>query len=136
MKYHEIELKEITESQLFNPPETMLVWNDESGKLFKLEVLAIVKGRQSGFPVIAESEAFRHCAKIPIVLATNRELARWLAEGKGEVMSCGNVPEVRSSLSYDSTAENEPVAGKIIVRKWIETDWHIPTREYLGLEDK
>ena len=33
-------------------------------------------------------------------------------------------------------AANEPVAGKFIVRKWDATEWHSPTREYLGLKDK
>lgn len=134
MEYKGIELEEITEPQIFNPSKPMLVWDDDGEHPVKLNVCAIVN--RDGFRVITERSDWRHCAAIPEVLATNRELARWLAEGNGEMMLCGNVPSVRSSLSYDRTAENKPVAGKIIVRKWIETDWRLPTREYLGLEDK
>ena len=134
MKYKGIELIEITEPQMFNPPKLMLVWDNNNGGPAKLNVCAIVN--REGFRVITENAAWRHCAEIPEVLATNRELARWLAEGKGEVMSCGNMSEVRSSFSYDSIAANEPVAGKFIVRKWDASEWHLPTREYLGLEDK
>ena len=134
MKYKGIELEEITEPQIFNPSKPMLVWDADEERPVELNVCAIVN--RDGFRVITERSAWRHCAEIPEVLATNRELARWLAEGNGEMMLCGNVPSVRSSLSYDSTAENEPVAGKIIVRKWDATEWHLPTREYIGLEDK
>jgi hypothetical protein len=134
MKYKGIEIVEVTEPQIFNPPKPMLVWDANEGSPVGLNVCAIVD--REGPRVITEHSSWQHCAEIPEVLATNRELARWLAEGKGEVMSCGNVPEVRSSFSYDSTAANEPIAGKFIVRKWDETDWHLPTREYLGLEDK
>lgn len=133
MQYKGIELKEITEPQIFNPPKLMLVWDDDNESPCQLNVYAIIN--REDFQVITERSAWQHCAEIPEVLATNRELARWLAEGKGEVMLCGAVSEVSSSLSYDSTAANKLVAGKVIVRKWNETDWHLPTREYLGLED-
>jgi hypothetical protein len=137
MKYKGIELVEVTEPQIFNPPKPMLVWDADEERPVELNVCAIVNRENNR--VITERTDWKHCAKIPEipeVLATNRELARWLAEGKGEVMSCGNVPEVRSSFSYDSTAANEPIAGKFIVRKWDDTEWHVPSREYLGLEDK
>lgn len=31
---------------------------------------------------------------------------------------------------------NEIVPDIYFVRKWDDTEWHQPTREYLGLEDK
>lgn len=134
MEYKGIELVEVTEPQVFEKPERMFVWDNDNESPCQLNVCAIVNRENNR--VITERSDWKHCAKIPEVLATNRELARWLAEGKGEVMSCGNVPEVRSSFSYDSTAANEPIAGKFIVRKWDDTEWHVPSREYLGLEDK
>lgn len=66
-------------------------------------------------------------------LVTNRELARWLAEGngeyqmrKGDQFSCFNV------YSYDAQDANEPTEIPC-VRKWNDSEWHEPTREYLGL---
>lgn len=136
MKYKGIELEEITEPQILENPEKMLVWDSDRQTPKECDVYAIVDRGPNSCNVICQVSTYRHCAKIPKVLATNRELARWLAEGNGEVMSCGNVSEVLSSFSYDSTAANEPIAGKFIVRKWDDTEWHEPSREYLGLEDK
>ena len=62
MKYKGIELKEITEPQLFNPPRRMLVW-DSDGDTVELNVCAVVN--RDGFRVITERSAWRHCAEIP-----------------------------------------------------------------------
>ena len=32
--------------------------------------------------------------------------------------------------------ENEALDESFTVRKWDDTEWHKPTREYIGLEDK
>lgn len=132
MKYKGIELKEITEPQLFNPPKPMLVW-DNDGEPSELNVCAIVK--RDGFRVITERSAWRHCAEIPeeLKLATYRELARWLAEGKGEMRR--NEIDVFTDVSYDVSMAYDSADDSILVRKWSKTEWHAPTREYLGLED-
>lgn len=133
MEYKGIELKEVTEPQLFDPPKKMLVWGRYKN-ITKLNVYAIV-GRKD-FPVICENSTWRHCAEIPKVpeleLVTYRELASWLAEGNGEVMWANNV---LSNWNYSTDEENKALDESLSVRKWDDTEWHKPTREYLGLED-
>lgn len=134
MKYKGIELKEITEPQIFDPPKKMLVW-DNCSNIAELDVYAII-GR-SDFRVICESSSWRHCAEIPSSLPelkpiTERELARWLANGNGEVKSASTI---YSHWNYYPESENKSIPNYFTVRKWYDTEWHKPTREYLGLED-
>ena len=88
MKYKGIELKEVTEPQLFNPPKEMLVWDSSNGCPFKSFVHAIINRNRN--PVITDNATWQHCADIPEELKSNpvtyRELARWLAEGNGELV--------------------------------------------------
>ena len=137
MKYKGIELKEITEPQVFDPPKEMLVWDAEDEKLSVLNICAIIKNRE--FPVISDYSTWKHCAEIPaeeLKLATNRELCQWLARGNGELRF-----EETSSTCYtyfccQLERSNEPVPSRYLVRKWSDTGWQKPTREYLGLEAK
>ena len=133
MKYKGIELKEVTEPQIFNPPKKMLVWDNY--EKVELDVYAITSRKD--FPVICENSTWRYCAEIPKVskleLVTYRELARWLAEGNGEVMWADNVS---SNWNYSTDEEDKALDESLSVRKFGETEWHKPTREYLGLEDK
>lgn len=133
MTYKGIELKEVTEPQLFNPPKMMLVW-DHYANIVELDVYAIVSRKE--FPVICENSTWRHCAEIPAFpeskLVTYRELARWLAKGNGEVK---NANTICPNWNYYDDQENCIVRDSLYVRKWDETEWHKPTREYLGLED-
>ena len=133
MEYKGIELKEITEPQLFDPPKKMLVWGRYKN-ITELNVYAIV-GRKN-FPVICENSTWRHCAEIPKVpeleLVTYRELSRWIAEGNGEVKYSNTV---LTNWNYSSNDENKFVSENFYVRKWDDTEWHKPTREYFGLEE-
>ena len=133
MEYKGIELKEVTEPQLFDPPKKMLVWGRYKN-ITELNVYAIV-GRKD-FPVICENSTWQHCAEIPKVheleLVTYRELARWLAEGNGEVMWANNV---LSNWNYSTDEENKALDESLSVLKWDDTEWHKPTREYIGLKD-
>ena len=70
MKYKGIELKEVTEPKLFNPPKKMLVWNTDYGCTSTANVCAIIN--RDNFRVITENAAWRHCAEIPEVLVTCR----------------------------------------------------------------
>ena len=134
MKYKGIELKEVTEPQIFNPPKKMLVWNNYSD-VVELNVYAIVS--REDFPVISENVPWRHCAEIPEVTVTYRKLARWLAEGNGEVKDTLNDKgAIYTSQFYLEGQENNAVEDSVYVRKWDDTEWHKPTREYLGLEDR
>ena len=133
MKYKGIELKEVTEQQLFNPPKNMLVWDNEETTPIEIPVLAIVN--RTGNRVVTENTMWRHCAEIPEEpkkLVTYRELARWLAEGNGEVMWANNV---LSNWNYSTDDEAKALDENLSVRKWDDTEWHKATREYLGLEN-
>ena len=133
MKYKGIELEEVTEPQLFAPPKKMLVW-DNCSNIFELDVYAIVSRKD--FLVICEHSTWRHCAEIPEVQeskpVTHRELARWVAEGNGEIK---NENSVCPNWNYWVENENKAIYDRLLVRKWDDTEWHKPTREYLGLED-
>lgn len=133
MKYNGIELKEVTEPQIFDPPKKMLVWG-HSENITELNVCAIVCRKD--FPVICENSTWRHCAEIPKVteseLVTCRELASWIAKGNGEVKADD---VVYSNWNYYNDQENNPIEDSLLVRKWDDTEWHKPTREYLGLDD-
>lgn len=135
MKYKGIELKEVTEPQIFIPPKKMLVWDKDNEYPSTANVYAIV-GRKD-FPVICGNSTWRHCAGIPEVTeskpVTYRELARWLANGNGEVKSANTVC---ANWNYYAESENKSIPSYFSVRKWEDTEWHKPTREYLELEDK
>ena len=135
MKYKGIEIKEVTEPQIFDPPKKMLVWDNENTTPIVIPVLAIVN--RTGNRVVTENTMWRHCAEIQEVLVTYRELAHWLAEGNGEVNDeVNDEGAIYTSQCYWKGQENNSVEDSIYVRKWDDTEWHKPTREYLGLEDK
>lgn len=151
MEYKGKEIEEITEPQIFNPPQRMLVWDDEGGKPNVKEALvqAIVVSKHSDCKVICENDSslirFGHCAKIPRLLATNFELSKWLAQGNGEVLTLmindGHHREaVTSEWHYFSGTEAEEVSYGFNgarckgVRRWDDPHWHEPTKEYLGIE--
>lgn len=64
-------------------------------------------------------------------LVTYGELYRWLASGNGayRIMNC---PHVLFSSVFCSD-ENALVEG-VLVRKWLDSQWHEPTSGYMGLE--
>ena len=135
MKYKGIELKEVTEPQFFNPPKKMLVW-DHYGDVVELKVYAVVNRGADSFPVICQYTTWKHCAEIPESKpksVTYRELSRWLAEGNGEVMWANNVLSI---WNYSTDEDSKALDESSSVRKWDDTEWHKPTREYLGLKDK
>ena len=42
---------------------------------------------------------------------------------------------VLSNWNYSTDEESKALDESLSVRKWDDTEWHNPTREYLGLED-
>lgn len=159
MKYNGIDLVEVTEPQVFNPPKKMLVW-DGSDNVLEKDVLCIVKTKNGDIRAITENYtfvglcAYMHCAEIPEESekpksrrATNRELAKWLAKCNGE-MTFKSKSEI-DHLVYSSHCYEEEYADEecdkalkrdddgswIVVRKWGDKEWHEPTAEYLGLEE-
>lgn len=63
---------------------------------------------------------------------TNRELAKWLAQGNGEIR-VGDT--AFHEQNYDVEDGEYPVSSNTLIRKWEDTEWHKPTREYMGLDD-
>lgn len=64
---------------------------------------------------------------------TNRELAQWLVEGYGQfTYMSGN--EAMYHYSYTRSEDDTPIHKDIRVRLWKDSEWHEPTREYMGLE--
>lgn len=68
-------------------------------------------------------------------LVTNRELAQWLAEGYGQYIRIpGDIAMYH--YAYSIACDDLPVHEDIRVRMWGDTEWHVPTREYMHLEEK
>ena len=149
MEYNGIELTEVTESQIVDPPKEMFVWDYDPGCLLKADVLAIVNGRESGYPVITKTGTYRHCAEIPEEpkprRVTNRELSKWLAKGHGECMNPNSdsysyddltkANLASSTYTYSGISEaNKKVPFYVRVRKWDDDEWHEPTVDYMGIE--
>ena len=136
MKYKGIELNEFESEKpvLFDPPKLMLVWNGCDNEPFKENVVAFIPNRCC--PVIGTDYTFEHCAEIPeesSEQATVLQLAKWVATGNG-LLKRGCC--ITNYVSFDEIDENSPVSDATLVRKWGDKEWHEPTREYLGLEDK
>ena len=138
MEYKGIKLTEVTGSQIVDPPKEMFVWDYDPGIILKADVLAIVNGRENGFPVITKIGTYRHCAEIPEEpkpprRATNRELSKWLAKGRGEYRNqISGV--ISNSYTYDDLESDEAVPSYIRVRRWDDDEWHEPTVDYMGIE--
>ena len=136
MEYKGIKLTEVTGSQIVDPPKKMLVWDYDPGCLLRADVLAIVNGRENGYPVITKTGTYRHCAEIPEEpkprRATNRELSKWLAKGHGEYRN--QIGAVSNLYIYVDLETDEAVPSYIRVRKWDDADWHEPTVDYMGIE--
>ena len=134
MKYKGKELKEITTPQIIDPPKKMIVWGDAVEPEVQT-VYAIVRTKDGRTQAIGDWR-WEHCAEIPEEpkprRATNRELAMWLAQGKGEQFEGGCVIH-RHSYLPDNT--NKEVGDGFMIRKWDDTDWHEPTVDYMGIED-
>lgn len=58
---------------------------------------------------------------------TNRELAKWLAEGKGQIIE-GLGKFVRTTYVYKD-GDNTPCYKDVMIRAWNETEWHAPEVE-------
>ncbi len=128
MKYNGIELKEFTSDRpvVFDPPRKMLVWDVVDREPCERTIVAYLPGR-SMHSAVGMNDAYSYCAEIPEEpkprRATNRELAKWLAQGNGERV-----------FVDDPRSDNLPVSECVRVRKWDDEDWHEPTADYMGLE--
>lgn len=138
MKYKGIELKEITEPQIFDPPKKMLVWNNTMDYAIQSMIVAIVERMDGLCAMCYDGETYPHCTEIPEEpkprRATKQEFARWIAQGKGEWKERYSDYAFVQWDSYREAEANEPCSEKIVVRKWDDTEWHEPTVDYMGIE--
>lgn len=58
---------------------------------------------------------------------TNRELAKWLAEGKGQKIDDSNKFAYTAYAYKDD--DNAPCRKDVMIRAWNETEWHAPEVE-------
>lgn len=139
IKYNGVEIQSITECKVFEEPREMLVWNTSYDGPIEKMVCAIIPYRHEG-SVITIGGAFEYCAEIPKKpeprRATNRELAKWLAQGKGE-WRYGDSDRVHANIGfgYDCNKQHEIVDKNVKICKWDDTEWHEPDVEYIGLEE-
>ena len=136
INYKGMKLEEVTEPQIFNPPKNCVVW-DKDGKLIENQLVSAIIA-DNYYPVVTHDRTFwSHCAllseKPAPRRATNRELAKWLAQGNGQV--CKN-HAAYTDFCYGHENEQKSVDDVLKVRKWDDTEWHDPDVEYMGLEDK
>lgn len=150
MKYKGIELKEFKSDKpiVFDPPKKMICWDDADTSIDhcnEMMVCAYLPGRP--VPVISYASVWNHCAEIPEISkepkprrATNRELAKWLAQGNGEksyACADGSACSASCDFIYDRGEEDRPLpeCERLLVRKWDDKEWHEPTADYMGLEE-
>ena len=131
-------LEEITETKVFDEPHDMFVWNNSDNVPTRRSVCAIIPYRHAG-SVITTNGAYEHCAEIPEKpaprMATNRELARWLAQGNGEWCNCiGDSSRASIEWWYDQ-GHSEKKGDHVFVRKWDDEEWHTPDVEYMGITE-
>ena len=137
MKHNGIELKEITESQIFDPPKEMLVW-DSGHKKPKTKLVWGISpcAVHNLYRVHCDNGArYMCCAEIPEEpkkRATNIQLMEWIAKGNG-VWKSGR--SVNTYLSYFEDSLEKEVEDYILIRPFGTTEWLEPTLENMGLLD-
>ena len=110
------------------------MWDYDDETPTGVEVIAFIPNRYH--KAIEQKTVYIHCAEIPEVVcrrATNRELAKWLVLGNGQYQVSGG--KIWTEHPYDIGQDDDACSRFIKARKWDDTEWHEPTREYLGLED-
>ena len=142
MIYQGKELKPITEPQVFDPPQKMLVWDFEGNFITKKKVLAIFPNKEEYRdkeikPVLAtDGTKWNYCANVPEPRrATNIEFSRWLSQGYGQVHTDSNGGMTDTAVTYDDQCDDTPVRDGLMARRWGDTEWHEPTIDYLGIKE-
>ena len=137
IKYNGMEIESISECKVFDDQHNMLVWNRDFETPIEKFVCAIIPYRHEG-RVITRGGAYDYCAEVPEkpapCIATNRELAKWLAQGNGEL----NIHNTEIHTYFNYTPENADKECKeeiFKVRKWDDTEWHEPTVDYMEIKD-
>lgn len=66
-------------------------------------------------------------------MVTNIQLMEWLARGNGIAKNEGSGIVLPYLGQCPESMLNEPIRDAIRIRKWNDTEWHIPTKEYMGV---
>lgn len=139
INYNGMELEEFTTPQIFDPPKTMVVWEDDEKPTTAVVIALLAKSSNFQYRVVINDCSFYpHCALLPDPpvprRATNRELSRWLAQGNGECL--GSQDDADTAWNYPMESSNAPLREGAKVRKWEDTEWHEPTVDYMFGGDK
>lgn len=65
-------------------------------------------------------------------VVTERDLAKWLARGKGEWTKSSSF-DSSTSFKYLKEYGNYPIDGRILIRRWDDEEWVKPSKEYMEL---
>lgn len=116
---------------IFDTPQSVIVWDD--GPMIPAEMVAYIP--DSKHPVITRKNSWRHCAKeCAPRRVTNKELAIWCAKGNGQVR-CAGAANIHTFFSYAYGTDDDTVTDDYAVKRFDDEDWHIPTTEYVGIEE-
>ena len=139
INYNGMELEEFVpeDSCFFDPPKKAVFISADHIPIKEKRLFSFDKRFKSPF-TDEDNLCWPHCAILPDPpkprRATNRELARWLAQGNGE-LNIHNT-EIHAYFNYTPEKANSECKDEIFkVRKWSDTEWHEPTVDYMGLED-
>lgn len=153
INYNGMELEEFTSDKpvFFDKPVRALCWNNNGWQGGICEYVIAFIPRSDSCLAVTDHTTWLHMALLPDPpkprRATNRELARWLAQGNGQIQyddktkNFGKSPDGERHKALKSTttfeyfgADDFYVVADIQVRKWLDIEWHEPTVDYLGLE--
>lgn len=139
--YYGMELEEVTEPQIFDEPKKCMVWDDTYTECEERNVVAVARIMDNKMTVALDDygSVWKHCVNIPekseLRRVTNRELAKWLAQGNGEWCNIRTSTSICSNYSYCYNDSNNLLTDTIRVRKWDDTEWHEPTVDYMDIKD-
>ena len=138
IKYNGMEIESISECKVFDDQHNMLVWNRDFETPIEKVVCAIIPYRHEG-RVITRGGAYDYCAEVPEKPAPRKatwlEVAKWCATGNGLIYDT-NRDRIDTGIMFKPDNEHEPIMDELKVRKWGDTEWHEPTVDYIGLEEK
>ena len=137
MIYHGKEIKQTTEPQIFAKPKEMFVWDEKDSTPVVRNVCAILNENCNlQRRVIDDCGWFwEFCGEIQPRRATYIEFSRWLAQGNGQVHTDTDGGNFDTAILYDDKCDDTPVRDGLEARKWGDTEWHVPTIDYLGIKE-
>lgn len=135
MNYKGIELQEITEPQIFDPPKPMFVWDEDwnEPKIWEVWSIAPPSAKQR-CPVYTITCNWKHCAEIPEQKrATYLQLMEWLAKGNG-MWKIRDTNNILSHFPLSEESLDEDVEDDILIRSFGSNEWLEPTLKNMGME--